>query len=89
MSRIKKLVELGYEGMSYFVNPDYDDAIIGVDDEGRVVYDYELMASHLMEQDGMTYEEAVDFIEYNTIRTLPYMGEKAPIIFHRMDDLDD
>lgn len=37
------------------------------------------MVSCLMENDDMTEEEAVEFIEYNTIRSLPYYDE-APII---------
>lgn len=28
----------------------------------------------------MDYEEALEFIEYNTLRALPYMGNDAPII---------
>lgn len=28
----------------------------------------------------MTEEEAVEFIDYNTFRAMPYMGEKAPIV---------
>ena len=33
-----------------------------------------------MEADNITEEEAIDFIDYNTIRSLPYYGENAPII---------
>lgn len=89
MKRVDKLVALGYEGMPYFTDPDYDEAIVGVDDAGRVVYDYERMAQCLMDEDGMSYEDAIEFIEYNTIRTIPYMGEMAPVILHRIDELED
>ena len=34
---------------------------------------------------GMTEEEAVEWVEYNIDRALPYWGEHAPII---MDDLE-
>ena len=83
------LVELGLENSTVFENPDYDSAIIGYnDDDSRIIYDFEKMAKCLMEEDGMTYEEAVDFIDYNTIRALPYFP-KAPIILHSIEDYLD
>lgn len=33
-----------------------------------------------MQEDSIGYEEAIDFISYNTIRSLPYAGQGAPII---------
>ena len=33
----------------------------------------------------MTYLEAVEFIDYNTIRVIPYAGEYAPIIMEKLD----
>ena len=27
-------------------------------------------------------EEAVEFIDYNTLRAIPYMGDKAPIVVY-------
>lgn len=71
---------MGYEDCIIFENPDYEDAIIGVSEDGRVVYDYDKMVASLMSKDGMTMDEAVDFISYNTIRALAYAGEKAPIV---------
>lgn len=38
------------------------------------------MAEYLVEEDGMTPEEAYEFIDYNTIRALPYMGDMRPEI---------
>ena len=73
------LCELGYEESVVFENPDYDEAIVGTDSDGRVVYDMDLMVGCLIDE-GMTEEEAIEFIEYNTIRALPYIGENAPII---------
>lgn len=65
-----------------FENPDYVSAIIGVSEDGRVIYDYDKMVESLMQSDGMTYEDACEFIDYNTIRALPYMGDKAPIVMY-------
>lgn len=80
------LNELGLEDSIVFENPDYDSAIIGYDaNDNRIIYDFEKMAEHLMEVDGMEYDEAVEFIEYNTIRSIPYAGGNAPIILNRIE----
>ena len=80
------LNELGLEESIVFENPDYDSAIIGYDaNDNRIIYDFEKMAEHLMEVDGMEYDEAVEFIEYNTIRSIPYAGGNAPIILNRIE----
>lgn len=76
----EKLIELGLEDAIVFDNPQFDSAIVGTTQDGRVVYDFDIMVRQLMEDDGSSYEDAVDFIETNTIRTIPYMGDKAPVI---------
>ena len=64
-----------------FSNPSYKNSIIGISKDNRVIYDYELMIQDLIEEDGISYTDAVDFIEYNTIRALSYY-ENAPIILY-------
>lgn len=66
-------------GMTMFTSPSYAAAVVAVTHDDRLVYDYNKMVECLMVDDGMTYEEAAEFIDYNTIRTLPYM-EKPPVI---------
>ena len=80
------LMDQGFENFLIFENPDYDSAIIGITEDNQVVYDYEKMIEHLMQEDDMDYEEAVDFISYNTIRSLPYAGEGAPIIMYSIGE---
>lgn len=81
------LNELSLEDSIVFENPDYDAAIIGYDeDSGRIIYDIEKMAVCLMDEDGMTYEEAMEFISYNTLRALPYAGENGPIVMRGIED---
>ena len=65
--------------------PDYLSAIEGISDDGRLIYSYEKMVQHLIDTDGMEYDEACEFIDYNTIGALPYMGEKRPIIIYPTD----
>ena len=80
------LCDMGYNESIVFENPDYDSAIIGITENNQVVYDYEKMIEYLMQEDDMDYEEAVDFISYNTIRSLPYAGEGAPIIMYSIGE---
>lgn len=74
------LCDMGHEDAVVFDRPDFDEAIVGVTDEGRVVYDYDKMVHCLRIADGMSEEEAIEFIEFNTMRALPYAGEYAPIV---------
>lgn len=63
-----------------FDNNSYDGSIIGTTLDGRVIYCLEMMIEELMEDEGISEEEAIEWIEYNTIRSLPYAGPKAPLI---------
>jgi hypothetical protein len=61
----------------------YVDAIVGVTyDSNHVIYDVDKFINLMMVQDGMTYEEAEDWVSYNTARAIPYMGECAPILMY-------
>lgn len=84
MTNRELLVAMDYEDCIIFENPDYDSAIIGVTTDGQVVYDFDKMVEHLMETDNIDETSAIEFIEYNTIRSLPYAGESAPVIMYRL-----
>lgn len=58
----------------------FDEAIIGLSSEGLIVYSESKILISLQENDGMDYEEALEFYEYNTVRGIAYAGKKAPII---------
>ena len=45
-----------------------DDAVIGTDHDGNLVYEYEIMIRLFIEQ-GMTEEEAEEWINFNVIGT--------------------
>jgi hypothetical protein len=83
----ENLTERGYENSVVFENPSYVDAIIGISDDGAVCYSYEKMIKYLMDTDNMEYEDAMEFIDYNTIRALPYAsslggGGIRPIVIY-------
>jgi len=76
------LMDCGAEGAVYLTGYDYDTALIGITDDNRCVYNYDLMIEWLMEHEDWSYEDSVEWIDYNTIRSIPYMGPGAPIIVY-------
>lgn len=83
MTAREKIENAGYEDIVIFDNPSFDDALIGVSTDDRAVYDFEKMVECLMIEDDMSYEEAAEFIDFNTIRSLPYVGG-SPIIVYEL-----
>lgn len=83
MKASERLAEWGYEDVVIFENPSFDEALIGVSEDNRAIYDYDKMVIWLAVDCAISREEAVEFIEYNTIRALPYY-ENAPIVMHRL-----
>ena len=80
MTANDKLLDAGYEGVKIFSQIDYADALIGVSSDNRAVYDFDLMVAWLVEHEGFEPDEAVEWIEYNTIRSLPYAEPGAPVV---------
>lgn len=85
MNTEERLLNAGYEGIKYLVNESYDDALIGVSEDGRAIYDFDKMVDWLIEKYGWSDIESIEWIEVNTLRSLPYMGEKAPIVMYRIE----
>jgi len=57
-----------------------ESAVIGVTEDGsRFIYDYNLILEALQTNDGMTYEEAVEWYSYNIERSFPYY-QPCPIV---------
>lgn len=68
-----------------FDNPRYPNSIIGLTHDGRAIYDMEEMIADLMAEDNISYIDALEFIEYNTLRALPYEGNDAPIVLYQKE----
>lgn len=62
----------------------YDDAIIGQTTKGLVVYNIAAIIELLMERDGMTEEEALEFFDFNIDGS--YMGDQTPIFIFLDED---
>lgn len=68
----------------------FDSCIIGVSVgwySGRVVYDLQKTIETCVGEDGMTYGEAVEWIEFNTISA--YVGEHTPIFIETFNDIGE
>ena len=76
------LLDNGYEDVIVFENFSYDDALIGVSHDNRAVYDYDKMIEWLVFNEGFEPSEAIEWIDYNTLRALPYGGPDAPIVVY-------
>ena len=75
---------------------EFADGVIGITDDNRLVYSYENLVVCLAKafresdtQEGRTDEDyhtdAIEWLDYNTTRSLPYMGGNAPIIVHDLN----
>tara|TARA_X000001036_G_C20550518_1_gene754185 strand:+ start:599 stop:853 length:255 start_codon:yes stop_codon:yes gene_type:complete len=64
----------------------FDSALIGIS-EGMnpvAVYDVDKCIQVLMEDEGMTDEEALDYFYYNTVGA--YVGEKTPLFIRMIEE---
>jgi hypothetical protein len=60
----------------------YDKAILGLTDNGQLVYSKEIMVDLLLNMDPeMTEEDAWEFLEYNCFNA--YVGEQTPIFVNQ------
>ena len=64
-----------------------DDAVIGYAEKSdgglRLVYDFDKIVDVFVDRDGMTVEEAMEFIDFN----FHFPGKQQPIIVHSLEEL--
>lgn len=64
----------------------FDDCVVGVADSfgqpTRIVYDREAILLKLMAEDGMSQDEALEWIEYNMIGSS--VGEAMPVFLSKL-----
>lgn len=81
------LADNGYDAEDIVLLKDesYDSALIAVTDDFRAVYSYDKMVEWYMEKNGCSAEEAMEWIDFNTLRAIPYAGAMAPIVVKEME----
>lgn len=57
-----------------------EDAIVGYDTKGRVIYSVDNIIDILVERDGMSYEDASEHFSFNI--ECAYVGEHTPIYMY-------
>jgi len=87
----KKLIEAGYADTPLYENQSYDNSIIGVDEDGKVVYDYDKMVAEYNKDEGYEPDDTAgyEWVDYNTIRATPYGGPTAPVVISDVSYLDE
>ena len=68
----------------------FDDCVIGIgsridNNVPIMVYDYDKCAKLLAERDGMTLDEAYEFMDFNVVGA--WHGEGTPMFIHRVDSM--
>ncbi len=76
----KCIAEIGGNNVVVLDNPSFDQSIVGMSTDDRVIYDWTLMVDELVNDENMSHEDAIEFISYNTMRAIPYLHDDAPII---------
>lgn len=75
-----------YPDHEFLIADGLDEAVIGVHEKSlRLIYSCSKCEDILIERDGMEFEEAREFLDFNTYQA--YMGPKTPIWFY--DDGDE
>ena len=59
----------------------FNQAIIGSDPDGRLVYSSNKIIRAFMSEDGMSEEEAIEYFEYNTLGTIQPMDNPDKPLF--------
>jgi len=84
----EQMISEDYDGLELLFADGFGTAIMGVSVTGggsgdaKVVYDYDKCISILIKRDGMTYNDAVEFLEFNTLGA--YVGEHTPIFMNKI-----
>lgn len=87
MGKRQTLCEIGLDAACLFSEPFFDAAIIGTTSDDRVVYSFDKMVECLVKE-GMEYGDAVEHIEYNTLRSLPYYPN-SPVVLMNEERFSD
>ena len=78
------------QDLELLVADGWDEAILGVASRAGtmfVVYDTELILKTLVERDGMTRDEAVEYFQFTI--ALAYVGPSTPAFFVRWGEAND
>ena len=79
--KLRELLSEVCEDAVLFDNPSFDKSVVGLTTDGQIVCSLRSMVQELCEDDNIQEDEAREFVDYNTIRMLPYISaETRPVI---------
>ena len=78
----------GADDMIILEGDEFADGAVGISYDNHVVYYYQKLVESLSKHNNWTEEEAMEWLDYNTLRALPYLGEGAPIIMYGFEYLE-
>jgi hypothetical protein len=87
---VKKYLDENYSEEELRIIDGFDEAFVGVGyqfHKAVTCYDKDKMIEILI-REGMSFEEALEYFEFNIVRGIAYLGEQAPIIIE-IPDTDD
>lgn len=87
MFKTKEWLEEGDDHSFYLIGDSdrekYYPAIIGLaKDKSHIAYSYEKLVECFAEANNWTWDEAIEWVDFNVLRALPYYGAKAPVILY-------
>ena len=82
IKEIRDLLNETCEDSIIFENPSFDKSIIGISTDGSIIYSLFRMIKEFAKDNNCSDEEALEFIDYNTIRAMSYItdGVKPTIV---------
>jgi len=81
-----KILDLTHEGEHPIVADGFDEAIVGMTEDARVVYSVDKILRILKERDGMDEEGAEEYFSFNISGSL---GEGMPVYVYYMEGFAD
>jgi hypothetical protein len=67
-----------------------DNAIQGKDSAtGGLIYNFDIIVDIFVQKDNLNWVDAVDMVEFNLEKTIPYMKEPQPVIIKDTDVEED
>ena len=79
MSKAKDIINDNQRAACLLPREQFDDALIGLASDGRLIYSEDKIL-HVLQESGMSYEEALDHYATMTISSQAHGNRLAPII---------
>ena len=78
--------DIDQQSTTVFADPDYSSAVVGISSTDVLIYSHSKMIEYLVKNFQFDESEAIEFIDVNTIASLPSAKEPRPIIMYDIED---